>query len=130
MPNLKLHILCVDDHQDLCELVAICLPDYTITSVHTKAEALHQAASKHFDLILLDYHLPDGTGFEVCRSIRAYDAQTPIYFFTGTKSLFQSQVDKIGAQGVIPKGANLIENLISTVSTVFPGQVSQADINL
>ena len=34
-------------------------------------EALHRAAAERFDLVVLDVHLPDISGLEVCRALRA-----------------------------------------------------------
>lgn len=119
MSKPKRRILCVDDHEDLCDLVALLLPDCEVTCVHNKADALHQTASSHFDLILLDYHLPDGTGFDICMFIRGFDKKTPIVFFTGTKQLSKSQVAKMGAQGLIIKGPNLNDDLVKAVSAAL-----------
>lgn len=42
----------------------------------------HLASQKAYDLILLDINLPFVNGYEVCRSIRASDAQVPIIMLT------------------------------------------------
>lgn len=42
----------------------------------------HLASQKSFDLILLDVNLPFVNGYEVCRSIRASNAQVPIIMLT------------------------------------------------
>jgi CheY-like chemotaxis protein len=103
-------ILCVEDSPDMCELVATVLDGYQITSAHSMADALRQAAESQPDLYLLDYHLPDGTGFELCLLLRNFDEQTPILFFSGTKAITDSQVKNIGAQGFISKQS---ENFIN-----------------
>lgn len=38
----------------------------------------------HYNLLLLDVTLPDGTGFEVCEKVRTYDSQIPIIFLTAS----------------------------------------------
>ena len=58
----KKKILCVEDHADLCELITLDLPEYEVIGVYSKADALNKATGDQFDLYLLDYHLPDGTG--------------------------------------------------------------------
>ncbi len=45
----------------------------------TGTEALAAVAEAGFDLIVLDVGLPDITGFDVCRSIRAH-SDVPILF--------------------------------------------------
>jgi DNA-binding response OmpR family regulator len=52
-------------------------------AVGTAAQALSSIRAEHFDLYLLDSHLSDGDGFELCRQIRDYDPQAPILFFSG-----------------------------------------------
>ena len=50
--------------------------------VSTSAEGLALAGSESFNLFLLDGLLCDGTGAELCRSIREFDPVTPIVFFS------------------------------------------------
>lgn len=37
-----------------------------------------------YDLLILDVTLPDGTGFDVCESVRKYHSQIPIIFLTAS----------------------------------------------
>jgi CheY-like chemotaxis protein len=62
MPQSKKHILCVDDHSDICALVTLMLKEYEVISAYSMADAVKQATAQKFDLYLPDYHLPDGTG--------------------------------------------------------------------
>jgi CheY-like chemotaxis protein len=102
MPEKK-RLLCVDDHEDTCALVAGILRDFDVSGEHSKAGGLRQAATEKFDLILIDYYLPDGTGLELCVLIRAFDPHTPILLVTGTHSITHEQVLAVGGQGVIRK---------------------------
>jgi DNA-binding response OmpR family regulator len=52
-------------------------------AVGTGAQALSLIEKERFDLYLLDAWLPDLDGFELCRRMRAFDARTPIMFFSG-----------------------------------------------
>ena len=47
-----------------------------------KAEAF--LACRQYDLLLLDVTLPDGTGFQVCETVRAQGNQVPIIFLTAS----------------------------------------------
>ena len=96
-------MLCVDDHEDTCALVSGILKDFDVNSEHSKAGGLCQAATKKFDLMLVDYYLPDGTGLELCVLIRAFDPHTPILIVTGTHSITHEEVLAVGGQGVIRK---------------------------
>jgi len=90
MPS-KRRILCVDDHEDMC------------SPAHSKAEALRKATGGLFDLYLLDYYLPDGTGLELCLLIRDFDDSTPILFVTDVAEPGQQQIQSVNAQGLILK---------------------------
>jgi len=114
------HILCVDDHTDSYELISTILKDYKVTSATSMAEALRLASEDKFSLYLLDYHLPDGTGIEVCLMIRNFDKKTPILFVTGTSSMTEKQALTIGAQGLTKKTANkFVENLQTSVAKLL-----------
>jgi two-component system, OmpR family, response regulator ResD len=108
----KKRILCVDDHHDMCELVSTVLKKYEVSNAHSMEDALRQATLEQFNLFLLDYHLPDGTGIELCLLIKNFDTETPILFVTGTSSMTKAQAETVGAQGLIKKGsAKFVEEL-------------------
>jgi CheY-like chemotaxis protein len=103
LPTPKKQILCVDDHSDTCELVTLILKDYEVTSAASMADAIKRATAEKFDLYILDYHLPDGTGLELCLMLRAFDRDTPMLFATASSSITEAQVVTAGAQGLIRK---------------------------
>lgn len=99
----KKTVLCVEDHPDTCELISVILEKYEVISAYSMADALDQATKQKFGLYLLDYHLPDGTGIELCLLIKNFDKKTPILFVTGTSSMTEDQAFTIGAQGLLKK---------------------------
>lgn len=103
MMPAKKRVLCVDDNTDACDLVSSILGEYEVIVEHSKTGGLNQAAQEKFDLILIDYYLPDGTGLELCALIRAFDPNTPILLATCTHSISHEQVRAVGGQGVIRK---------------------------
>jgi DNA-binding response OmpR family regulator len=56
------------------------MTDYEFTAVHTIAEATREIENKSFDLFVLDNWLPDGSGVELCKKIRASGNSSPIVF--------------------------------------------------
>jgi len=54
------------------------LKEYDVIAEHSKTEDFARAATEKFEVILVDYHLPDGNGLELCVLIRAFDPDTPI----------------------------------------------------
>ena len=101
--SAKKRLLCIDDHEDTCVLVSAILEGYKVIAEHSKAGGLRQAATEKFDVILVDYYLPDGTGLELCVLIRAFDPNTPILLVTATHTITHEQVIAVGGQGVIRK---------------------------
>lgn len=84
------------------------------------AGAVKQATAEKFDLYILDYHLPDGTGLELCLMLRAFDQDTPMLFATGASSILEAQVMTAGAQGLIRKGIeSFTADLLTRVSELL-----------
>ena len=62
----------------------------------------------HFDLVLLDVSLPDGSGFDLCRDIKAGLAAVPVIFLTAN-DLDQDVLNgfDLGADDYITKPFNV-----------------------
>lgn len=54
----------------------------TVRTVRGAMECLRESGT--YDLLLLDVTLPDGTGFDVCETVRAAGSQIPIIFLTAS----------------------------------------------
>jgi len=64
-------ILLVEGSIDVAERVATALgDDFDVTTVGTAREACARTARGRFDLVMLDVVLPDGDGFDLCRSLQ------------------------------------------------------------
>lgn len=82
MPPVK-RILFVEDHTDTCDLVTFMLgkEGYLADCAATSRDALAQAGE--FDLYVIDYGLPDGDGFELCRSILRRHPRARVIIYSG-----------------------------------------------
>ncbi len=121
MNQKKCRILCVEDHEDTCEIITYTLDDYEVISAGTKFEAIKRAKESDFCLYILDYHLPDGTGFELCKQIRTFDDRTPVLFVTGTSFVGEVSARSVGAQGLLKKTrSDFIKELRIRVSDLCP----------
>lgn len=80
----KAHILHVDDDPDIRLLMAGSLQEfgYIVVTAGTVAEALQLAKDVKFNLCILDVRLPDGTGIELCRSLRKLQPDVPIIYYS------------------------------------------------
>jgi len=72
----------VEDNEYDRELVAVKLPEYKFTFAHDFDEGLRLARRGYFDLYILDYWLPGGSGIGLCRLISKFDPHTPIMFYS------------------------------------------------
>lgn len=52
--------------------------DFQVAEAVTAAEAISAVTANHFDLMLLDVNLPDATGWEVLRQLRASGREVPV----------------------------------------------------
>jgi two-component system, OmpR family, phosphate regulon response regulator PhoB len=110
-------VLIVDDEKDLRSLLDFNLKQSGYRTVHAAsgAEAIARAGSHRPDLILLDLNLPDVSGTEVCRQLKA-DPETeaiPIVMLTARGA----EADRIagfelGADDYVPKPFSVRELLL------------------
>ncbi|MGD2109765.1 MAG: sigma-54 dependent transcriptional regulator [Phycisphaerae bacterium] len=77
---------------------------YQVTEVETGNDALEALNSGSYDLIMLDYKLPDTTGLEVLRKLRETDSDVVVIMMTAYSSI-ESAVDaiKLGAYDYLTK---------------------------
>ncbi len=79
-----MRILVIDDEKDVAEsLKDILVDSYIIDIVYTGSDAIYQACINDYDLLILDYILPDIDGVEVCSELRKASVEAPILFLTG-----------------------------------------------
>ena len=84
--SAPLRVLVVDDESRLTELLQLELDveGYAVEIAADGATGLIRAkASPSPDLIILDWNLPDFSGIEICKRIRAGGLTTPILMLTG-----------------------------------------------
>ncbi|MEQ1886605.1 MAG: response regulator [Bryobacteraceae bacterium] len=76
---MKPQILVVEDDPQIRRFLRATIEaeGYQFQEAMTAAEGIAQAAARHPELVLLDLGLPDGTGIDVIRAIRAW-SQMPI----------------------------------------------------
>lgn len=80
-------ILLLEDDTSLIDGLEYALGKngFEINSVRTVRGAMEcLRESGTYDLLLLDVTLPDGTGFDVCETVRAAGSQIPIIFLTAS----------------------------------------------
>ena len=107
-------ILIVDDNPDVRRLLqhAVKPEGYSVLQARSGAEALDILASTELSAVLLDLRMPDISGIEVCRRIRA-DARTaalPVLMITGNEDLESRLAGfEAGVDDYIPKPFDMRE---------------------
>jgi two-component system response regulator MprA len=82
-------VLLVEDDHALRDVVARALREdgYTVLTAVDGSSALASAASRSFDLVVLDVGLPDSDGRDVCQALRARGLTAPVLFLTARSEL-------------------------------------------
>jgi DNA-binding response OmpR family regulator len=72
MSERTINILLVDDHKDTCLAIGFLLGrhGYHVQTAYSLKSALSIADGEHFDLLISDIVLPDGTGNELLHQLR------------------------------------------------------------
>ena len=104
--NKPLRVLIVDDHPTNRRLPAMLLRQHgwEVDIAADGETALDKLAVAHFDAVLLDLSMPDISGFEVCRRIRAEATlrHLRIYAYT-SMSTIDGKLESAGFDGVLAK---------------------------
>jgi two-component system, NtrC family, response regulator HydG len=80
-----LSVLVVDDEIEVCKILhrMLSIDQYQVQTCHSVAGALAAIEQTLFDLYVVDYKLPDGSGFEVAERIRSKGSGAPIILLSG-----------------------------------------------
>jgi two-component system catabolic regulation response regulator CreB len=98
-------VLVVEDDRPIAENVVLALAREGIDCHHVAlaADALARLRAGGFDLAILDVGLPDGNGFDLCRTVRAF-SDIPIIFLTARADEIDRVVGlEIGADDYVLK---------------------------
>ena len=79
------HILIIDDEIDICELAKIVLEKagYSVQAVDNGKEAMELLNEYRFTLVFLDLGMPEVSGLEILRNIKANKIDTEVIIMTG-----------------------------------------------
>jgi DNA-binding NarL/FixJ family response regulator len=122
----KIRVLCIDDHPTVLDGLSAILnlqPDMLVAGTASSGrDGLEQFRALRPDVVLVDLRLPDMTGFEVIRQIKAQAPNARIIVL----SSHEGDVDirralDAGAQGYVIKGM-VREELLDAIRTVHAGK--------
>lgn len=132
-------LLIVDDHEVVRAGLLMLLKRWpnieVVGEAATAAEAVEQAKALNPDVVLLDMRLPDGTGLDTCKQIRAQVPSTKVIFLTAFTDE-EAVVSAVfaGADGYLLKeiGGEQLVNAIQTVAqghSILDPMVTRAVLN-
>jgi DNA-binding response OmpR family regulator len=120
-------VLYVDDDEDSCEVMKMLLvnafPVIEVQCVISGKQAIRMAGETPFDVYILDAMIPGTTGFDICKSIRKYDATVPILFYSAMSGKEERmEADESGCSSYLIK-PNDMDELLRKVSEVVESRV-------
>ncbi|MGI9027233.1 MAG: response regulator transcription factor [Candidatus Saccharimonadales bacterium] len=134
-----MRILVIEDNKLIAQAIKHELKAYySIDIVFTGSDGLAYAQVTSYDIILLDLHLPDIDGQEVCRTLRKRRIKAPIIVISG-KDQIQDKINllDIGADDYLTKPFNVHElrarinvALRRATNTSLDGMLKVGDLEL
>lgn len=118
-------VLLVDDHQLLTDSLARILaaePDMEVVGIAGTVAEAKQLARERMDVVLMDYRLPDGTGAEATRAIKARWPSARVVMLTAVHD-DETVLERIqaGADGYRTKD-RAVEDVVKAVRDARSGE--------
>lgn len=119
-------VLLADDHAvvraGIRDFLAADKSIRDIGEAGTGRETLDQLRSSAWDLVVLDINMPDRSGIDILRQIRATHPETRVLVMSGfPERQYAVNVLRAGASGYLPKDS-APEELLKAVRTVMAGR--------
>lgn len=109
------NILVVEDDLTFCRILEgfLTKQGFTVTVAHQGAQGLQLFGSRNFDLVLLDYRLPDTTGMDLLVEMKKISPATQVVIMTGFSDIRTAvKAMQMGAFEYITKPVNPDELLM------------------
>lgn len=119
-------ILIIEDDKNILSFLQRGFKEdgYIIDSANTGDDGEYLALTNHYDVIILDWMLPNKNGIEILQSLRAKNISTPIIMLTA-KSMLKDKIDgiKTGADDYLTKPFEY-EELLVRVESLYRRSIS------
>jgi DNA-binding NarL/FixJ family response regulator len=125
--SASIRVMIVDDERLFAELLRVAMrgaEDIEVVAVaHDVKSALATLGEVRPDVVLADYHLPDGTGADIARAVRSSLPATAVLVLTGDPSAFTlADVARSGAAGHLTKERGF-DDVVGAVRAAAAGEV-------
>jgi DNA-binding NarL/FixJ family response regulator len=122
-----IRVMIVDDERLFAELLRVAMrgaEDIDVVAVaHDLKSAVAALGEARPDVVLADYHLPDGTGADLARTVRTSLPNTAIVVLTGDPSAYTlADVARSGAAGHLTKERGF-SDVVGAVRAAAGGEV-------
>jgi DNA-binding NtrC family response regulator len=122
-------ILVVEDDRDMCSMISSILKEegYKVDKAYDAGGAIKKIKAKCYDLIILDYKLPDMDGIKVLEDVRCTNPSLKVIMISayGSPSI-RSMAKKLGVYQFLDKPFDL-NRFIKVVKMAW--QKSQGKVN-
>lgn len=126
-----MRILIVEDEERLLSILQRSLKSegYTADGVKTAAEGFDYLKTYHYDLLVLDLQLPDGTGTSLLKRVRSFGLTLPVLILTARGDL-DSKVEnfRAGADDYLVKPVAMAELSIRVEALMRRGAALQENV--
>jgi two-component system, cell cycle response regulator len=107
-------VLAIDDSPEIHQILKVRLKNLDVELAHADcgSDGFNQAMASNPDLILLDVMMPDASGFDLCRKLKATPEtrNIPVIFLTGASDVEQMVLGfDVGAVDYIQKPFDSVE---------------------
>ncbi|HEY7623623.1 MAG TPA: response regulator transcription factor [Candidatus Limnocylindria bacterium] len=122
-----IRVVIVDDERLFAELMRVALTAAdgieVLAVLHDVKTAVAALNEQKPDVVLADYHLPDGTGADIARAVRSSLPETSVLVLTADPSAVTlNDVARSGAVGHMTKGRGLTD-VVDAVRAAASGEI-------
>lgn len=115
-------VLIIDDDILLSETLKLLLEEtfiekFSIESAYDGKKAIEKLENQNFDLMFLDYNLPDLDGLSMLKELKKREIETPVILMTGyTDDDMADEAMRLGAIDYISKGKIDLDRLVEVIN--------------
>ncbi len=117
---MSMNVLVIEDDPSVRTLVKAVLEknEYSVDIAETAESGEEHAVDNHYDIIILDLGLPDGDGFDLCKSMRDQEITTPVLILSAEQETdVKIKCLRVGADDYITKPFDT-EELLARIEAV------------
>jgi DNA-binding NtrC family response regulator len=129
----QLKILVIDDDPSIRNMLAIVLKKsgFDVTCTESGKTALEKLKKESFDLVISDIKMPDISGIDLLRKIKAISPEIPVILITAFASANDAvEAMKLGAEDYVTKPFNLDELKIIIDRAIYKTNIEKENIQL